>query len=147
MMASVTVWAAPPSRNVQDAAPLTLEAEKAITLHGSAAATWNFGRRKPDADGTITHTFTLHNAGRSPLVLDSLTTSCHCTTAALVGPGVPQNGDTPFTLLPGKSVGLRVTIEVEQAHAADFRKLVWISIQGRDEPVLTLTVVGMISGA
>ena len=125
--------------------PLIIVAEKGLTTTAPSELTWDFGRRKVTSDAVLTHTFTLRNTGKAPIVIDTLLTSCRCTSAALTRHGIgPEDGGTPLTLQPGMTTALRVDFNSAMDQATEFRKMVWVYVKGSNDPMLTLTITGKL---
>ncbi len=131
--------------------PVAFAPEKGLTITpGKDEAIWDFGERTTKAP--LEHVFMVRNASNAPLRIESLLTSCRCTTARFALP--PKKSDNQaepetdsYTLAPGKSIGIRVTIDPGIAHAVDFRKMVWLYLKGRDEAALTLTLTGRLAAS
>ena len=88
----------------------------------------------------------LRNDTRESLTIESLTTSCRCTTTELTGTGVTSNAATPpYTVPPGKTVGVRISVDSGENRPFDLRKMVWVNLRGMSKPTLTLTVTGLLS--
>jgi len=136
--------AAPPTPKAAPA-PVAFVAEKGLTVGETKdEATWDFGDRA--GKNRIEHIFGVRNTGTAPITIESVLTSCHCTTAALIRPHAKAGEETDQITIPaGKSVSIRVSVDPVTAHAIDFRKMVWIYLKGRDEAALTLTVTGHLS--
>ena len=85
---------------------------------------YDFGRIGPDEP--VTTNFTVSNPGNAPLKIDSVTTSCGCTTAQLSGQ----------TVAPGATVDLDVTFD-PQAHdgaTGKFVRYVYLRTNDSDQP-------------
>ena len=85
---------------------------------------YDFGRIGPDEP--VTTNFTVSNSGSAPLKIDSVTTSCGCTTAQLSGQ----------TVAPGATVDLDVTFD-PQAHngaTGKFVRYVYLRTNDSDQP-------------
>ena len=67
---------------------------------------YDFGQIGPDP---VTTVFTVHNEGDGPLQIESVSTSCGCTTAQM----------SAQTIAPGESASLTVTFD-PQTHAGAF---------------------------
>lgn len=77
---------------------LAQQKEAAITVTDSA--THDFGDIK-EADGPVTHTFTVINNGELPLVISRVAASCGCTTPSW----------TKEPIAPGKTGDIKVTYD------------------------------------
>lgn len=87
---------------------------------------------------TITHTFTVQNRGKAPVEIENLDSSCGCTTALVMADG--RSESLPVRLMPGRSLAIRVQVDVSGEMVGRLEKSVWVSVAGHAEPVLTLTV-------
>ena len=81
---------------------------------------WNFGEIR-EAEGTVSHVFTLKNDGSGPLYVGRAIPSCSCITAVL-----PQEA-----ILPGKTGELIVSFSPSGAVGATFRSLEITDSEGR----------------
>jgi rhodanese-related sulfurtransferase len=81
------------------------------------------------SDSQVSHTFRLSNAGDEVLSIQSVHTSCGCTTAAL----------TTSELGPGDSVDLEVLINTE-GFSGTVTRTVWVKSNDPTTPELTLTL-------
>ena len=95
---------------------------------------FDFGKTSLLDEAQIVHTFRLRNDGTTPLTLESLVPSCHCTTAL-----VEPDGALP-TLAPGQQASVRVSIMAEPYLTGTLTKSVAVFAQGISEPVATLEI-------
>jgi hypothetical protein len=86
-----------------------------------APASHDFGLVGPD---TVTTVFTVRNAGDGPLQIESVSTSCGCTTAEM----------STQTVAPGESASLTVTFD-PQAHAGAVGQFVRFVYLRTNDPV------------
>lgn len=89
---------------------------------------YDFGRIE-EADGKVGYTFTGTNRGRTPLVLEAVTTSCGCTT--------PSFSRAP--ILPGKQVEIRVEFDPTDRPGKFSKTITVTSDGGRNRNLLRIT--------
>jgi len=90
------------------------------------------------ATGTVTHVFTLRNAGRQPLVLDDVSSPCGCATLRL----------QTNLLLTGESTRLPMTLDLRRRNGAQ-RLAAHVSYHTRgleDVSLLSLSMQGTVVG-
>ena len=108
-----------------------------VSLRASApgsTARYDFGETSLLDEPQIVHTFRLRNDGTTPLTLESLVPSCHCTTAL-----VEPDGALP-TLAPGQRASVRMTIVAEPYLTGTLLKSVAVYAKGIADPVATLEI-------
>lgn len=74
--------------------------QKEATITITDSATYDFGDIK-EADGPVSHTFTVINIGELPLVISRVVASCGCTTPSW----------TKEPIAPGKTGDIKVTYD------------------------------------
>jgi hypothetical protein len=93
---------------------------------------FDFGKVK---QGTpVTHDFAFSNIGTSPVIIESATASCGCTT-----PHKPEGA-----VSAGK--GDIISAQYDAAHPGPFNKSIYIKLAGIDQPV-TLKITGEVLDA
>jgi len=93
---------------------------------------FDFGKVK---QGTpVTHDFPFTNIGNSPVIIESATASCGCTT-----PHKPEGA-----VSAGK--GDIISAQYDAAHPGPFNKAIYIKLAGVDQPV-TLKITGEVLNA
>lgn len=88
-------------------------------------STYNFGEVK-QSEGSVSHTFTFHNIGQQPLVIQKVETSCHCT--------IVEYSKEPVRT--GKKGKLKVIFDAKGSLPVNFHKTITIysnSSQGTTE--------------
>jgi hypothetical protein len=131
----------PPTAGSATTTAISLAPEKGLAPADDGFV-YDFGKRAVRANEFLEHRFTLRNEGRKPVIIETLLTSCHCTTAELAGHTAT---DGSCRLAPGKSVVLKIAIDTGLAHAVDFRKMVWVYVKGETKPALTLTLTATLT--
>ena len=105
---------------------VTPKADKPVKTNGPVAkfdkTEYQFGDLQQNSPGTVK--FVLTNEGNEPLVIESATASCGCTT--------PQYSKDP--ILPGKSSDISVTYNA--AVLGNFMKTVTIRSNAGNEPIM-----------
>ena len=87
-----------------------------------------------EADGAATHTFTIKNEGKAPLVITKVTTSCGCTT--------PEYPKEPIA--PGKTGELKVTYDTAN-RPGPFTRTIQVLSNGYTGTYV-LTIKGTVEG-
>jgi len=95
------------------------------------ATTFDFGRVIP-AEGAVTTTFRIENAGKGALVLGTVTTSCGCTSATV---------DTE-TVAQGEAATITVTFDpnVHEEPEERFSRSVYVPTNDPEMPEIELTI-------
>ncbi len=88
----------------------------------------------------IQHTFTLRNDGSKPAKILRVDTSCGCT-EAVTGGEHPRS--LPLTLAPGETLDIQVSINPRYLTIWRATKLVWVYLDGQDDPAATLKMSGL----
>ena len=104
--------------------PLTIIADGGTLAQDQSqppTARYEFGSRLPTDDSPLTHTFLLHNGGKTALTVTQLEASCGCTTAVL---GDAQT--LPATVKPGENVAVEVSVSPHRLAPGPVRKTVWV---------------------
>ncbi len=118
-------------------AGLTVAAGEGTVLDGPQSAHFDFGTRLDTDTAPLTHVFMLRNEAASPLTIKRLQSSCGCTTAAL-------DGALPVTVLPGRTVPIRVAISLRRLLSGETHKSVWVYTQGAGDAVVQLEMRGVV---
>lgn len=101
-------------------------------------------------DAEVEANITIRNAGQRDLIVDSLSTSCGCTTASVVndglegpvfGSGVPPD-DWSTTIEPGESAELRIYYDpsVHQDARGPMMREIYVSSNDPVDPVITAAI-------
>ena len=97
----------------QNEAPQKEAAAKEAVLAVVGESVHDFGTIK-EADGPVTHTFTVKNEGEIPLIITNATASCGCTkpeyTKEPIAPG--KTGEVKVTYNPSGNIPFNKTISV-----------------------------------
>ncbi len=111
-------------------AGLTVVPENGTLCTAPGAARCDFGRFgfRP----ALVHVFRLRNSAAVPLTLYNLHSSCGCTTAVAGG-----SQKLPMTVLPGRSVAVRVTLDTSALSPGFVDKTVWVEAYAPSGPVPT----------
>jgi len=133
-----------------DAAPmpfagLAVQADPQIRLISQNQADYSFGRASILDVEQVQHTFILRNTGSSPLTIQELMPSCHCTSANVVrakGCIAPAaNGSLP-TLSPGQQMAVMMTVHLPGHTPGPFSKAIFVYARGNEQPIARLQAVG-----
>lgn len=88
--------------------------------------------------------FILHNGSATPLALDRLQPTCHCTTATVEG----ASGDAPLpTLAPGQQAVIHVAVSLAGLAPGPLLKSVLVFTKGDPRPAAVLTLIGQLKPA
>jgi len=81
---------------------------------------------------SVNRTYEVRNAGRGPLEITGISTSCGCTTAEV----------SDRRLAPGETAALRVTYDplVHEGATGDFMRMVYVRSDDPDTPEAALTI-------
>lgn len=97
----------------------------------------------------LERTFQLKNAGKAPVTIERLQTSCHCTSAFFETPTGSRASDigasktyTSQTLRPGQTATVRVRIDLAQLTAGSVVKSVFVYLKGNSQPAAFVTLSG-----
>lgn len=117
-----------------------------LPVVGTGAATSNqaqrnFGQVSALDTPQLTQTFTLRNTGTTPIVLERLVPTCHCTTAAVEGasPSAPLP-----TLAPGQQIPIHVTLALAGHPPGVLIKSVLVFTKNDPAPAAVLQMVGEV---
>ncbi|KGN72186.1 DUF1573 domain-containing protein [Porphyromonas sp. COT-239 OH1446] len=97
----------------------------------SPATDFDFGMIK-EANGKVSHTFTIKNTGSAPLVIVNITSSCGCTE--------PEYSREPIA--PGKETKIKITFD-PAGRPGPFVKNIAVYSNGRDG-AFTLRIKGKV---
>ena len=129
---------AAPVRSALAAPPaLTIVTGRGTVQSDAATARYDFGTRRLSDESPLEHTFTLRNAGTTPVIVDRLQSSCGCTTAFLDG-----DKDLPLTVGPGGIIPVRVSIVPHRLAPGPMEKSVWVFTHGASEASVLLEITG-----
>lgn len=120
------------------AGPLLIPESRSPGESASQPGVYDAGALDPIENNRIEHTFILRNPRATPVTVDSLTSSCGCTTAIIEVGDRPQA--LPLTLPPGASARIRVEVDVEGEAIGNVAKFVWIHTRGYTQPAAVLEV-------
>ena len=112
---------------------LIVVARQGVTTGPPSTGHSDFGAADPLSTPLLTPMLTLRNAGRKPITIERLQTSCGCT-SALLG---PEGAAFPKSLVPGEQADVRVTVSTGSLHGTIF-KTVAVYARGSDAPAATL---------
>ena len=138
LLTGVALWTLPMARiGVADPAKVgpttpTLEAVPDI---------YDFGRRALEDTSLITHTFVLTSHAKTPITVDQLEPSCHCT-SAVFEQETDQSG--PVTIQPEHTVKVDMTVNPSDMASGDVEKEVFVFVNGESIPRVTLEIKGTI---
>lgn len=103
---------------------------------------YDFGSRSALDTSPIAHTFVLQSDTKTPVTVDRLLPSCHCTHAAAEQ---DTDGYGRFTILPGQTARIDVTIDPSDMVPGDLEKEVYVFANGESTPTATLHIKGLIT--
>ena len=125
------------------AAPLTPLAGSRVAAMPQAqppTARYDFGTRAAADQSPLAQTFTLRNDGKASVAVSRIEPSCGCTTAVLSG-----DQTIPFTLKPGQSVSIEVSVSPGRLAPGPAHKTIWVYTSDDDNhPAALLEVDGSI---
>jgi len=90
------------------------------------------------------HDFVYSNTGTSPVVIDRLQPSCHCTSALIASDRNPDGESLPYTLAPGASVKIHAAINLGMAPSGPVSRTVSIYLKNQNEPAAIFTLTGTV---
>lgn len=108
----------------------------------AVADRYDFGARSELETAPITHTFVLNALGKTPVTVDRLQPSCHCTHAV-----ADRETDSygRFAIPPGQSVDVVATIDPSDIVPGDIEKDIYVFVNGESTPAVTLHLGGRIT--
>jgi len=122
---------------------LNVVAEKDLQIAPPGGAIYNFGTADRFLHPTLTHTFTLRNDGKIPVVIDHIQSSCGCTSGLLIANGKEAVG---FTLQPGKTVAIKTAVDVTKLAPGPIKKFLWVMMPGETVPSFAIRLDAKIEG-
>ncbi len=122
---------------------LTVVAQAGVERTAPDAGRHVFGRVSLLQTVRLDYTFALRNDSRTALVIDTVQTSCGCTSGLLAG----KDKSAHPTIAPGETVALPVSLDLTQAHPGPFSKYVWVNALGAASPVATLEIAADLAPA
>jgi hypothetical protein len=117
--------------------------EKDLRMAPPAGAIYNFGTADRFLHPVLTHTFTLRNDGKIPVVIDHIQSSCGCTSGLLVSNGKEAVG---YTLPPGKEVAIKTAIDMTKLAPGPIKKFLWVMMPGETVPSFAIRLDADIEG-
>ncbi len=110
-------------------ATLTARADATIEI---GSKSYDFGTIR-EADGPVSHTFTITNTGDTPLVITSVRAACGCTR--------PEYSKEPVS--PGKSVDIKVTY-LPAGRPGEFKRDITVKSNAKNAKRMVLSIAGTV---
>jgi hypothetical protein len=117
--------------------------DKDLQMAPPGGAIYNFGTADRFLHPILTHTFTLRNDGKVPVIIDHIQSSCGCTSALLMVTGKEAAG---YVLQPGKQVGIKASIDMTKLAPGPIRKFLWVMMPGETVPSFVIRLDANIEG-
>jgi len=90
------------------------------------------------------HDFMYTNTGTTPVVIERLQPSCHCTSALIASDSSPDGAALPYTVAPGASVKVHASINLGMDPSGPVSRTVSVYLQGENEPAAIYTLSGTV---
>lgn len=122
---------------------LGLVPEANLKVGAEGASIYDFGAADRFLHPTLTHTFTLRNDGKAPVLIDHIQSSCGCTSALLVANGKEATG---YKLLPGKTIAIKTAVDTSKLAPGTLRKFLWVMMPNETLPSYIIRLDADIQG-
>ena len=123
-------------------AGLSLQVQDGVSLLYVNQGGYGFGTANPLDTPQVSAVFHLKNDTDKPLTLSRLDPSCHCTTATVEG--TPAGAALP-TIAPGRTIAVRVTVDLAGHPAGNLEKTVTVYLAGHAQPAAVLAMEGVLT--
>ena len=140
-IAASTTPALPSSMAPVTMSALTVVGGKATEEGSVTAGQFDFGQVNALKTPRLEHTFVLRNDNKAPVVLSRLQPSCGCTSAVLEN----KAQTLPYTLNPGQTTRIYVSIDPSHLGFASFYKTVSVFVSKQAAPAAELELQGMVA--